>query len=172
MATRQGRRDRLREALISGLIATILLIGIVWNLPDSAIKRALMPALEPIALETGLDQRWQMYAPDPIRRLETVEVRVTMADGGERVWTQPRGGLVTGPFAWYHWQKLKENAVREPGIRAGIAQWVARTLTEPSARAVRVQMILRTQDLPPPGHDGPTATTTETLYDEDLSGRP
>lgn len=172
MATRHGVRECLREALVSALIAVILLVGIVWNLPDSSIKRALAPTLTPIALETGLDQRWQMYAPDPIRRLETVEVRVTVADGSERVWTQPRGDLVTGPFAWYRWQKLKENAVREPSIRAGLAHWVARTVTDPSERAVRVQMIMRTEDLPPPGHDGPTATATETLYDEYLSTRP
>jgi hypothetical protein len=113
-----------------------------------------------------------MYAPEPISRLETVDVHVTMADGGDRVWTNQRGDRVIGPFAWYRWQKLKENAPREPDIRAGIANWVVRELTEPAEHAVRVQMILRTELLPPPGEVGPGTTTVETLYDETLSGRP
>ena len=55
-----------------------------------------------------------MYAPNPVRRLEVVEVHVTMADGSDRVWTLQRGDLVIGPFTWYRWQKLKEQLVREP----------------------------------------------------------
>jgi hypothetical protein len=41
------------EALISGLVSVILIIGVVWNLPDAAIKRALTPILNPIASAAG-----------------------------------------------------------------------------------------------------------------------
>jgi hypothetical protein len=165
-------RSVVGEAAISALVSVVLLIGVVWNLPDSEVKRVVTPTLRPIASATGLEQIWQMYAPDPISRLEGVEVHVRMADAAERVWTIHKGDLVIGPFAWYRWQKLKENVVRAPEIRAGIAHWVVREITRPSERPVRVQMILRTEDLAPPGKDGPTTHNVETLYDEDLTGRP
>jgi hypothetical protein len=162
----------LKETLISVWIALVLLIGVVWNLPDAEIKRRLQPVLQPIASAAGLEQVWQMYAPEPIRRREAVDVVVTMADRSQRTWTYRRGDPVLGPFAWYHWQKLKEQMAREEAIRASVVHWVVRGLAGPSERAVRVQMLLRTEVLPPPGDAGPGDTALETLYDEALTGRP
>ena len=61
------------EVLISALVTAALIIALVWNLPDSEIKRSAKPALEPLATSSGLEQVWQMYAPDPVRRLEILE---------------------------------------------------------------------------------------------------
>jgi hypothetical protein len=159
------------QALISALVCVIVLIGVVWNSPDSEVKQVLTPTLQPIASAMSLDQVWRMYAPEPISRLETVEVHVTMAGGADRMWTIHKGDLVIGPFAWYRWQKLKEQTIREAGTRAGIAHWVVRELTNPSEHPIRVQMVFRTEDLPAPGKDGPRTTNVETLYNEDLPGR-
>lgn len=150
----------------------VLLTGVVWSLPDAEIKRRLTAVLQPVASAAGLEQSWQMYAPEPIRRLEFVEVRVTMADGRQRVWTNPRGDRVAGAFTWYRWQKLKENVVREPTLRAGLAHWVVHHLTGRSERPERVQMTLCTELLPPPGADGPRTVGNEILYDETLTGAP
>jgi hypothetical protein len=161
------------EGAISALIAVIVLIGVVWNMPDSAIKQMLTPVLAPIALGTGLEQGWAMYAPNPPRRLENLEVHVTMATGGDRVWTLPASDdRVLGPVAAHRWRKLKESLFSQPEVRPQLAHWVVRELTGPSERAVRVYMILRTQDLPPPGTSGPGASGVEPLYDEILSGSP
>jgi hypothetical protein len=159
------------QALISAVVCVIVLIGVVWNLPDSEVKRTLTPTLRPIASAIALDQVWQMYAPEPINRLETVEVHVTMADGADRMWTIHKGDLVIGPFAWYRWQKLKEQTIRQPDTRAGIAHWVVHELTNPAEHPIRVHMVLRTEDLPAPGKNGPRTTTVETLYNEDLPSR-
>ena len=169
---RRFERTLAGEVLISGLVALILVIGVTWNLPESEAKRQLTPVLRPIASAAGLEQSWRMYAPEPIRRLEHVEVRVTTADGDIRVWTNERGDPVIGVYAWYHWQKLKENLVREPEIRAGVAHWVVQQLTGRSEEATRVEMILRTELLPPPGANRPRTTAVETLYDEILTGQP
>jgi len=163
-------RSPMGEGAISTLIVVVLLIGVVWNMPESAIKRLLVPPLEPIAVSTGLDQYWTMYAPDPPQRLENLEIHVTMADGADRVWTvQPRDPIV-GVGAHHRWRKLKESLTSEPQIRADWAHWVVRQLTAPSERPVQVRMILKTEVLPPPGVDGTGKTATETLYDETLSG--
>ncbi len=152
------------------MIVLMLTIGVVWSLPDAEIKRRLAPALQPLAVATGLEQDWRMYAPEPLSRMEFVEVRVTMTNGLQRVWTTPRGDRVVGPFVWYHWQKLKENVVRVPEIRAGLAHWVIRRVTGSSEHASRVQMIMRSESLPAPGTDGPGAVSEEILYDEILTG--
>jgi hypothetical protein len=164
--------SRVGEAAISLLVVVVLIVGVVWSLPDAEVKRRLTPVLQPVAVAAGLEQDWRMYAPEPLRRLEFLVVRVAMADGAQRVWTNPRGDRVVGAFAWYRWQKLKENLVRQPAIRAGMAHWVVHRLTRPSERAARVQMILRTELLPAPGTDDPPRVGEEILYDEILPGRP
>jgi hypothetical protein len=165
-------RSPVGEGAISALIAVVLLIGVVWNMPDAAIKRALAPLLAPIAVSSGLEQYWTMYAPDPPQRLENLEVHVTMADGGDRVWTIQPHDRVVGVAVHHRWRKLKESLVAEPAIRPDLAHWVVRQLTGPSERPVRVNMILRTEVLPPPGVSGRGETRTETLYDEKLAGTP
>ena len=152
------------------MVVLALTIGVVWSMPDAEFKRRLVPVLQPVAVATGLEQDWRMYAPEPLGRLELVEVRVTMTNGVQRVWTPPRGERVVGAFAWYHWQKLKENLVRVPAIRVDTAHWVIHQVTERSERAARVQMALRTELLPAPGADSPRTAAEEILYDEILTG--
>ena len=156
------------EVLISALVTTALIIAVVWNLPDSEVKRAAQPALQPLAVASGTEQVWQMYAPGPIQRTETLEVHVSMADGSDRVWSFTQGDRLLGPFHWYHWQKLKEQAIRQPDIRSGLAMWVVRHLTMPSDHPVRVQMLFRSQELPPPGKSAASGFVTETLFDKQL----
>lgn len=164
--------SQFAEAAISGVIAVVLLIGVVWSLPDAEVKRRLASVLRPVASATGLEQSWRMYAPEPQRRQEFLDVRVTMANGVERMWTNPRGDRVLGEFAWYRWQKVKENVVHDPASRVGVAHWVVHRLTGAGERAVRVQMILRTESLPAPGtHESPTGGE-EILFDENFTGRP
>ena len=158
------------EAAISGLVVVVLLTGVVWSLPDAEVKRRLAPVLQPIASATGLEQSWRIYAPEPQRRQEFLEVRVTMANGVQRVWTNPRGDRVVAAFAWYHWQKVKENVVHDPASRVGVAHWIVHRLTGRSEQAVRVQMILRTESLPAPGTNGSPVLGEEILYDETLTG--
>jgi hypothetical protein len=165
---RRFERSYIGEVSISVLVTGILLIGVVSNLPASKYKEMLTPPLQPVAAATGLDSVWRMYAPDPIQRLERFEVTVTMSDGSTRVWVPPREGRIIGPYIWYHWQKLKEQAIYEPQIRAGIARWVVRELTTPSERAVRVRMTIQIDALPPPGSTATGRTWQETLYDEPL----
>ncbi|HEY9303863.1 MAG TPA: hypothetical protein VIO95_06200 [Mycobacterium sp.] len=162
--------SRLGEAVISCVVVVVLITGVVWSLPDADIKRRLTHVLQPVASAAGLEQSWRMYAPEPLQRLEFLEVRVTMANGVQRVWTNPRGDRVLGAFTWYHWQKVKENVVHDPASRAGVAHWVAHRLTGRSERAVRIQMILRTESLPAPGTNVSPVPGQEILYDENLTG--
>lgn len=163
---RRFEQSSAGRAVISIAIVLIVGIGVVYNLPESQIKREIRPSLRPIASAAGLDQSWSMYAPEPISALENVQVRVRMAEGPDRVWEWQRGDRVIGPFSWYHWQKLKERVIREPGARRGLARWVVRQLTAPGDRPTHVLMLLRTELLPPPGTDSPNTVRVKPLFDE------
>lgn len=174
LSTAQERFEatRIGEIAISVLVALILLIAIAWSMPDSAIRRKAVAVVEPAALLSGLDQAWYMFAPDPYRRLETLEVHVETARGEERVWAFPTGGAVT-QFTWYRWHKLKEQAVRTPGIRAGILRWAADQVLAPSDYPAEATMVLTTEDFPAPGSGAePVAPVTEVLSTETLDGPP
>ena len=154
------------------MVVLVLTVGVVWSMPDAEFRRRLIPVLQPVAVASGLEQDWRMYAPEPLGRLEVVDVRVTMTNGVQRVWTFPRGDRVVGSFSWYHWQKFKENLVREPTLRFGMAHWAVHRLTKGSERAALVQIVLRTELLSAPGTDNPRTVGEEILHDEILTEAP
>lgn len=162
--------SRIRETAISLVIVVFLAIGVMWNMPASAIKRAVAPILEPIGLSVGLDQNWSLFAPTPPERQENVEVHVAMASGTDKVWTLPRSNQIFGVPFTHRWRKLKETLLTEPEIRADFAHWVVRELTPPGDRAVHVEMLLHSEDIPAPGVKEQGQTAVKSLYREDLTG--
>jgi hypothetical protein len=162
------------RAVISGVVLVIVLIGAVWNLPDSPIKRMLSPVAKPVAVATGLDQGWAMYAPNPSRRVDTVEVQVAMADGENRIWTMQPGARGISEFGWDRWMVMRYSAVLDANVRPDLARWVARQVTGPGERAVSVTVILRTQTLQSPDEpaaEGSRANATKVLYQENLAAQ-
>ena len=161
------------EGVVGALVALIVLIAVVSNLPaGSALKASLEPVLTPIAMATGLEQYWSMYAPNPPQRLEELEVHVLMADGADRVWTLPLDhDPVAGVAVSHRWRKLRETLYGDARSRPALAHWVVNHVSGPSQRAVGVQIIVHTQTLPAPGQSGPGKTGTETLYTENLAGQ-
>ena len=173
LSTLQQRFEESRtgQVMISCLVAAILFVGVAWNLPESPIKRSLVPFLKPTAV-VNLNQSWAVYAPSPIDRFNAVEVQVTMVDGASRVWTHEPGTRMDRLFASSHWEKLFEYVLLDARARQGVARWVAQKLTGPSERAVGVVMLLRTNSLSPPGEAASTTTATKVLYQEDLTAAP
>ena len=161
------------EGVVGALVALIVLIAVVSNLPTgSSLKQSLEPVLTPIAMATGLEQYWSMYAPNPPQRLEELEVHVTMTDGADRVWTLPLDhDPVVGVAVSHRWRKLRETLYGDTRSRPALAHWVIDQVSGPTERAVGVQIIVHTQTLPAPGHGGRADTGVEILYQEDLGQR-
>lgn len=158
------------RVVISVGIVLFVLVGVVCNLPDSPIKRELLPIVEPIAVPAGLDQSWAMYA-NPSRRQDTVEVQVRFADGQARVWTFEPGA--SGVGWWDRWLLLRYAAVLDSDFRRQLAHWVVREVSRPNDRAVAVTMLLKTETLTAPGEEsGETRrpTASKLLYQENLAG--
>lgn len=162
--------SRVGKVFISLLVVVILFAGVVSNLPDSPIKSALAAAIRPVTEIAGLSQTWSLYAPNPNTRLETISVTVTMTNGTERVWSV-KPGPRTARWASTHWDKLTRNAIIDLQVRTALCRWVAQQLSTPTERAARVVMVLRVQNLPPPGDRGGGATAEKVLYSEDLTGQ-
>ena len=166
--------SRAGKAVISGLILVIVLVGVVWNLPDSPIKRLVSPVAKPVAVPTGLDQGWAMYAPNPSRRIDTIEVQVAMANGENRVWTMQPGAKGVSDVGWDRWMVMRYSAVLDANVRPDLARWVAREITGPGERAVAVSMVLRTETLQAPDEpaaEGRRANATKVLYQENLAAQ-
>lgn len=158
------------RAVISVAIVLFVLIGIACNLPDSPIKRVLLPVVEPVAVPAALDQSWAMYA-DPSRRQESVEVQVRLADGQLRVWTLQPGA--SGVGWWDRWLLLRYAAVLDPDFRRQLAHWVVRQVSQPNDEPIGVTMVLRTETLTAPGEESGGArrpVAAKLLYQEDLAG--
>ena len=159
--------SHLGKVVISGLVAVFLLVGVVWNLPESPIQKSLLPLVQPVAAPAGLDQYWGMYGT-PSRRVETVEVHVKMANGEDRVWTMQPGERGVG--WWDRWIMLRRAVMVDSSVRPQLARWVARQVTEPTERAVGVAVVLRTETLSPPGEGADSKSAMKVLYQEALAG--
>lgn len=162
--------SRVREIAVSAMIAVILVVVVLFNLPVSAITRTAAPVVNSIALPLGLDQNWALFAPTPPTRQEDVEVQVTMANGTVKAWTMPRNNSVFGVPTSHRWRKYKESLLTTPRIRRDFVHWVVRRLTAPGDRPVHAEMIVATRDIPPPGSTESGQTAVEILYSEDLAG--
>ena len=162
-------QSRAGKAVISAFVAVFVLVGVIWNIPDSPIGRGLQAVVKPVASVVGLDQNWGMYGT-PTRRVETIEVHVTMADGQDRVWTMQPGERGVG--WWDRWILLKRSATVDASIRPQLAHWVVRQVTRPDEHPVSVTMILRTENLSAPGDEatGSRASAKKVLYQEALAG--
>ena len=169
-AQERVERTPAGQGLISGLIVTAVLTGIVWNLPASEIKRRALTVVTPIGSSTGLAQSWEVFAPDPPRQQDYLEIVVTFADGHEVVWTPPHGDPVVGHYSTERWHKLSEYLRRTPSLRPMVARWVAGDVAGPDGGAVRVRIVVRTVLLPPPGSAATPKATVRVLYDKRLAG--
>lgn|GEM_PF-1848061 len=168
LSTPQQRFEESRagRVVISVFVAAFVLVGIVWNIPDSPIGRGLQAVVQPVASATGLDQYWGMYGT-PTRRVETLEVHVTMADGRVRVWTMQPGEQGVG--WWDRWILLRRSAMVDSAMRPQLAHWVVRQVTKPGEQAAAVSVILRTENLSAPGAEaGGRAPAKKVLYQEQL----
>jgi hypothetical protein len=92
-----------------------------------------------------------------------------MANGADKVWTVPRRNRIMGVAFSHRWRKFKEALMTNAEIRPDFAHWVVRQLSGPGDHPVRVDMLLRTQQLPPPGVEGRGQVGLETLYSENLT---
>ncbi|BBZ30203.1 hypothetical protein MMAD_44980 [Mycolicibacterium madagascariense] len=168
--TRQQRFENSRagRVVISVVIAAILLLNLVWNLPqNSPIAKGLHDLTDPLSVPLGLDQWWGMFAI-PESRVTSVDVDVTMANGETRIWHMQPGAPGVG--WWSRWTGLRNQVVTNPVVRPQLAHWVVGQVTKPGERATEVVVLLRSENLSKPGEPAAgRSPASKVLYQETLA---
>jgi hypothetical protein len=146
------------RAVISALVVVIVASIAMSSISDSPLRRSLLRHDQALLDATGLDQRWNLFAPDPRRRAIDVRARIRYADGRRETWTLPRGPAVVGVYWDHRWRKWMD-AGAQGGAGSPLWRWLARwlvsTRSEAGRRPVAVTVLGRSRRLRPPGADGP-----------------
>src|SRR4051794_37861330 len=100
------------RAVISALVVLIVASVVMTSVNDSPLRRSLLSRDQALLDATGLDQRWNLFAPDPRRRSLDVRAVIHYVDGGRGTWTLPRRGRLVGVDSDHRWRKWMENGAR------------------------------------------------------------
>lgn len=151
-------QERLEDSragrwLISGMLAFVLFAIVVSSLPHSEMRRVALPVLKPALEASGLRQSWGMFAPDPPRRSTELVARTHYADGTVGQWRPPAGEPLIAAYRNYHWRKWATAVLNDRTRRlwAPAATWVVRNQDHGGRQPVRVELVRRSRELPPPG---------------------
>lgn len=142
--------------VVSVLLIIVLAAVVVWNLPDSGLRRSIIPVVTPLMRATGLNQSWTVFAPDPPRLSLEVVARIDYSDGTSAQWRPPEGGTLVGPYRTYRWRKWAGLARLDTNRKlwGSTATWVAENLDHRGRTPIHVHLVRRWRELPPPGSRG------------------
>ncbi len=146
-----GRSGR---AAISLLVAVVVASIVTSSMTNGALKPALLRHDQALLALLGLDQRWDIFAPDPRRRVVDVRARIDYADGPAEEWRLPRGAPVVGGYWDGRWRKWLDSAAflgPQSQLWGELAGWLARDRVRSGRRPVRVTLVGRYFEQRPPG---------------------
>lgn len=144
------------RALVSVFVVATLLALVVWNMPDSALRRHGLRIARPYVNALGLDQNWAVFAPNPRQETLALEARITYADGSRTTWRTPVGGDLFGAYWDYHWLKWAEWTLdaRYPQLLEPTAEFVLRQESGGGRTPTRIELVRRSRAIPAPGTEG------------------
>jgi hypothetical protein len=142
------------RAVISAFVVLTALAILLTSIPASPLRRTGDATFRPYIDAVGLDQNWEVFAPDPRRIVLDFEAEITYDDASTAVWRVPRGGMIVDTYRFYHWQKWMEHA-RADDTQAVLwepaARFAAREMALPGKRVVKVELVRYWYDIPAPG---------------------
>lgn len=115
--------------VVSVVLVAILAMTVIWNLPDSPVEDDLKNLVRPVVLAVGLQQGWELFAPNPTRTVVHVSAEVVLADDEVIIHEFPEGDNGVGALRQYRWRKYLR--------RLRLADY--RRLWEPAAAWVAAQ---------------------------------
>ncbi len=149
--------SRVGRWLLSALLVATLSAVMVWNLPESEIRETALPVVEPFVNIAGLDQQWNLFAPNPPRRTFEVVARIEYANGELVLWRSPRNDR------WRKWLGVIRNE-RSRRLWEPTAAWIAGHHDDGGRQVERVELIVRAHDLPAPGSGLPDPPWQEDIF--------
>jgi hypothetical protein len=135
-------RRRVLSAFVTALVA-LAIAGSLW-------PRVFWERFH----EAGLHQSWDVFAPDPIHQETVFSVLVTFADGTTTTWRPQRASAAFAARS-NRWELWEDRLLRDEYSPwwDDAARFVAEQLRGEGRTPVRVALLRRWSDLPPPGMD-------------------
>ena len=147
----------LGRKVLSVFLAVTVGAIVLWNLPTSELRELAVPVVQPYVNAAGLDQRWNLFAPNPPQRTHQVVARIEYADGSQAEWRSPRNDR------WRKWLGVIRNG-HSRRLWKPTAAWIAGHHDDGGRRTERVELVLRHQDLLPPGSGLPKLAWEEDVF--------
>jgi hypothetical protein len=159
------------RVLISVFVLATLLAIVVWNLPDSKLRRQGLHAARPYVKALGLDQNWAVFAPDPRAHTIALEARLTYADGSTRTWRLPASDDVIGSYWDYRWLKWAEWTIvgRSPNLPQWTAEFVVRRELGAGRHPRRIRLVSRWRELYAPPDGGMSPWSERVILDRSVA---
>ena len=144
----------LGRVVLTGLMTVLAVAVLIWNLPPGKARDEIRPAAAHVINPIGLDQDWALFAPDPRTFSVGVYVRITYADGRERIRVPPHNGHLLAPYRTYRWQKYVERLRADDyqNLWEPTARWIARD-AGPGVTKVTLVRTFRDAVVPGSGKD-------------------
>jgi hypothetical protein len=151
-------QTRIEESRAGRIVLSVLILFtvfalVVWNAPDSPLRRHVLVATGRYTAALGLDQNWAVFAPNPRTNSLRLLAAGQFADGSSARWAVPRGGSVFGAYWDYRWLKWMEWATSDDQrqLWQPTADYVARRLSKPRRPVTTVFLVRETSQNNPPG---------------------
>ena len=127
----------------------------VWAFPiDTPLTIKMRNAVSPYMLWSGLFQRWNMFAPEPVKIDVYFQAEVTLHDGEKRTWTFPRVENLgyARRYAKERHRKYEEYLRQDAyaGLWPDAARHVARAFANPLNPPVLVLLVRNFSQVQPP----------------------
>jgi hypothetical protein len=152
------------QAILTAFIVVTLVSVAAANLPDSPLRRLLDTFAQPYRNLVGLNQGWDVFAPNPPRQSRFFEAVLAHEDGSATKWRFPRGAPALDAVWDDRWRKLAENQGETPGLWEQTASWLARREFERGRPVRAVTLIAWWRDLKPPGVKPETGQWQSNVY--------
>ncbi len=155
-----SRWKRLGRPVLSAIILFHLIVITVWAFPvDTPLIVNLRRAVSPYMLWSGLFQRWNLFAPEPVKIDVYVDALVTLHNGEQRAWTFPRMEELSYAqrYAKERYRKFVGEYLRVDSYAAlwpDAARHIARKYANPANPPVLVVMARHFSEVEPPQSGG------------------
>lgn len=96
---------RFGRLVLSLVFLSLIAMTAIWNLPDSPVQEELAKTIRPVVLAVGLQQGWELFAPNPTRTVVRVSAEVQLTSGEILQFDFPAGDNGLGALRQYRWRK-------------------------------------------------------------------
>ena len=155
------------QILITVFLLVTLAAIVMTNANESKLRGDFVRVGQPYLNALGLDQAWNVFAPDPRREVIDFEARIRYADGSESKWKMPSGNPVIGVYWDYRWRKYMESAIanaERDRLWKPLAAYVAGQVSDGKRRPAEVTLVRRFYAMTPPGERRTPKKWTEYPY--------